>query len=142
AKAYAKASDRSLSELVGDLFGLLDVPEDSWPTPVSPAVRSLAGALEGVALDRADYRAHLERKHAWPCGGFSITTWCWTCSWPGLRTRLRPQPCSTWLPARHWTAGLARPLLPPSSAWWPKPGVPSKPVTTSGHCWKSSRLHR
>lgn len=64
AKAYAKASGRSLSELVGDLFGLLDVPEESWPAPASPAVRSLAGALEGVTLDRDDYRSHLDRKHA------------------------------------------------------------------------------
>ena len=63
AKAYAERSGKSLSELVGDLFARLQAPVSEQAEPRSPAVRSLAGALEGKKVDREDYRAHLARKH-------------------------------------------------------------------------------
>ncbi len=63
AKAYAHRSGKSLSELVADLFARLHAPAPEQAEPQSPAVRSLAGALEGKHLDREDYRAHLTNKH-------------------------------------------------------------------------------
>ncbi len=67
AKAYARRSGKSLSELVADLFTRLQVPtgESAPTTPeaLSPAVRSLAGALAGHDLDREDHRRHLRQKH-------------------------------------------------------------------------------
>ena len=63
AKAYAHRSGKSLSELVADLFARLQAPATEAAEPQSPAVRSLAGALEGKTLDRDDYRAHLAQKH-------------------------------------------------------------------------------
>lgn len=67
AKAYAHRSGKSLSELVADLFARLQTPagEQAATTPdeLSPAIRSLAGALAGHDLDREDYRGHLRQKH-------------------------------------------------------------------------------
>ena len=67
AKAYAQRSGKSLSELVADLFARLQAPATETPqtTPeaLSPAVRSLAGALAGHELDRENYRRHLTQKH-------------------------------------------------------------------------------
>ncbi len=63
AKAYAQRSDKSLSELVADLFARLQAPAPDETEPQSPAVRSLAGALEGEDLDRETYRAYLAHKH-------------------------------------------------------------------------------
>src|SRR2546422_429485 len=67
AKAYARRTGKSVSELVADFFGRLETPaEGSTPEVVaqSPAVQSLVGALAGAELDEADYRAHLVEKHA------------------------------------------------------------------------------
>ena len=63
AKAYAQRSDKSLSELVADLFARLQAPTQDEAEPQSPAVRSLAGALGGKNVDREDYRAYLAHKH-------------------------------------------------------------------------------
>ena len=63
AKAYAQRSDKSLSELVADLFARLQAPTQDEAEPQSPAVRSLAGALGGKHVDREDYRAYLAHKH-------------------------------------------------------------------------------
>ena len=66
AKAYARRTGKSVSELVADFFGRLDAPAGERPPRVvaqSPAVQSLVGALAGARLDEADYRAHLVEKH-------------------------------------------------------------------------------
>ncbi len=64
AKLYAQRSGKSLSEVVAELFGRLNSPDSSpEPEQLSPAVRSLAGALAGRKLSPADYRKHLEEKH-------------------------------------------------------------------------------
>jgi len=66
AKAYARRTGKSVSELVADFFGRLDAPRGEVAAPVeaqSPAVRSLVGALAGARLDEADYRTHLAEKH-------------------------------------------------------------------------------
>jgi hypothetical protein len=66
AKAYARRTGKSVSELVADFFGRLEAPADE-PAPrvvaQSPAVQSLVGALAGAQLDEGDYRAHLVEKH-------------------------------------------------------------------------------
>lgn len=63
AKAYARRSGKSLSELVGDLFARLQSSEPESPERRSPIVRSLAGSLAGHDLDREEYRRHLAEKH-------------------------------------------------------------------------------
>lgn len=66
AKAYARRTGKSVSELVADFFGRLDPPAEE-PTAQgvakSPAVQSLVGALAGSRLDEGDYRDHLAEKH-------------------------------------------------------------------------------
>jgi hypothetical protein len=66
AKAYARRTGKSVSELVADFFGRLEAPAGEQQARVvaqSPAVQSLVGALAGSRLDEADYRAHLGEKH-------------------------------------------------------------------------------
>jgi hypothetical protein len=65
AKAYARRTGKSVSELVADFFGRLEEPTEAAAEVVaqSPAVASLVGALAGTRLDEADYRAHLAEKH-------------------------------------------------------------------------------
>ena len=66
AKAYARRTGKSVSELVADFFGRLEAPQEEAPPRVaaqSPAVQSLVGALAGSRVDEAAYRAHLAEKH-------------------------------------------------------------------------------
>jgi ATP-dependent Clp protease ATP-binding subunit ClpA len=66
AKAYARRTGKSVSELVADFFGRLDAPAEESAQRVvaqSPAVQSLIGALEGSRLDEEDYRKHLIEKY-------------------------------------------------------------------------------
>lgn len=66
AKAYARHTGKSVSELVADFFGRLDAPAEAPPTDVvarSPVVQTLVGALAGARLDEANYREHLVEKH-------------------------------------------------------------------------------
>ena len=66
AKAYARRTGKSVSELVADFFGRLEAPAEEAPprvTAQSPAVQSLVGALAGTRVDASDYRAHLAEKH-------------------------------------------------------------------------------
>ncbi|MGO9513632.1 MAG: DUF6364 family protein [Steroidobacteraceae bacterium] len=64
AKRYARRSGKSLSELVADLFSRLNSGDEPPSRELTPAVRSLAGALSGRRpSSRADYRKHLDEKH-------------------------------------------------------------------------------
>ncbi len=64
AKAYARQSGRSLSRLVADYFAVLPgVVEETVAIESAPIARSLRGALKGKAVDRKDYRRHLEKKY-------------------------------------------------------------------------------
>ena len=66
AKAYARRTGKSVSELVADFFSRLEAPADEATPGVvaqSPAVQSLVGALARARVDEADYRAHLAEKH-------------------------------------------------------------------------------
>ncbi len=64
AKATAKRRGKSISEMVGDYFRLLDSPS---PAPkeeeLTPRVKALLGSLAGCRLDEEDHREWLERKH-------------------------------------------------------------------------------
>ena len=63
AKTYAQRSGKSVSELVADMFRQLkhDIPP---PRELTPATRSLAGALKGSPPTRDDHRQHLVDKHS------------------------------------------------------------------------------
>lgn len=64
AKRYAKATGKSLSQVVADYFRLLTSPEEPQPRKkTTPLVQSLKGSLRGADVDREDYRRHLEEKH-------------------------------------------------------------------------------
>jgi hypothetical protein len=65
AKAYARRTGKSVSELVAEFFGRLEAPRegDRLPEARSPAVRSLVGALGGSGADERGYREFLEEKH-------------------------------------------------------------------------------
>lgn len=63
AKAYARRTGKSVSELVADFFGRLETTEPAEPSPSSPAVQSLVGALAGKDVSEADYRTYLAEKH-------------------------------------------------------------------------------
>lgn len=66
AKAYARRTGKSVSELVADFFRRLEAPAGETAASVaaqSPAVQSLVGALGGSGVDEADYRTHLVEKH-------------------------------------------------------------------------------
>jgi len=64
AKAYARRSGKSVSEIVEQLFGLMNNRgrgEDRPPLP--PTTKSLLGALRGHRASERDYYRHLEKKH-------------------------------------------------------------------------------
>ena len=61
ARAYARTSGRSLSQLVSGYLATLPHQADK-AQPLTPIVRSLRGVLSGSGLDEEDYRRHLEEK--------------------------------------------------------------------------------
>jgi hypothetical protein len=67
AKRYSDASGKSLSKLVADYFALIETPRDEDLGALPPKVRALLGALVPApgtsAVDKQDYRRHLEEKH-------------------------------------------------------------------------------
>ena len=62
AKDYARESRKSLSRLVAEYFGLLRVKPNRGGK-LTPAVKSLKGALKGSSITKGDYRRHLEEKY-------------------------------------------------------------------------------
>lgn len=63
AKAYARRSGKSVSALVADFFAQLERRTASDKPELTPAVRSLLGALANGKGDERDHRRHLEEKH-------------------------------------------------------------------------------
>ena len=61
AKSFAKAHDKSVSQLVSDYFERLS--EDQTEHRKTPLVRPLRGVLKGHDLDQADYVDYLRKKH-------------------------------------------------------------------------------
>lgn len=63
-KRYASVRGTSLSQMVETfLFLLGNSPANDRSVPISPNLQSLVGIGAGPA-DEADYRAHLEARHA------------------------------------------------------------------------------
>jgi len=63
AKAYARRSGKSVSSLVADFFALLGQRPADGRVELTPAVRSLLGALADNPVSERDYYRHLEEKH-------------------------------------------------------------------------------
>jgi hypothetical protein len=63
AKAYARRTGRSVSQMVADYFAALTRRDAAEPADLTPIVRSLKGILRGARVDRAAYRRHLEEKY-------------------------------------------------------------------------------
>jgi len=63
AKAYARRSGKSVSQMVADYFLLLLGREPEEAELLPPTVKLLKGSLRGRRVDRRDYRRHIEEKH-------------------------------------------------------------------------------
>ena len=63
AKAHARQTGKSVSQLVADYFAILDVPLSSEMENLPPITRELYGALANAPVGEADYRDHLEEKY-------------------------------------------------------------------------------
>lgn len=63
AKAYAKRTGKSVSEMVADYFAAVQKPAVDRPGPTTLNVRRLKGALRGHPVRVEDYRRHLREKH-------------------------------------------------------------------------------
>lgn len=61
AKSFAKAHDKSVSQLVLDYFERLD--EGQVEDRKTPLVRSLRGSLKDHDVDQASYVEYLRKKH-------------------------------------------------------------------------------
>lgn len=63
AKAHAKRTNRSVSQMVAAYFALLGREPDSKRHVLTPTVRSLLGALRGEKVIEKDYHRYLEEKY-------------------------------------------------------------------------------
>ena len=61
AKSFARANDKSVSQLVSDYFERLS--DNRTEHRKTPIVRSLRGVFKGSELDQSDYVAYLRKKH-------------------------------------------------------------------------------
>jgi len=62
AKVHAKATGKSVSQVVADYLALLQ-DQPSRKVRLRPIVRSLRGLLRGEDLGEEDYRRHLDEKY-------------------------------------------------------------------------------
>ncbi len=63
AKAYARKSGKSVSQLVADFFALLGSKEERKSSEMTPKVKSLRGVFRGSDLSIDNYRRHIEDKY-------------------------------------------------------------------------------
>ena len=63
AKAYARKSGKSVSQLVAGYFSMLDNKPEKELSELTPIVRSLKGSLKGAKIGKKDYQKYLEEKH-------------------------------------------------------------------------------
>ena len=63
AKAHARQTGKSVSQLVADYFAVLEVLPTGELANLPPITRELYGALADASGDEADYREHLEEKY-------------------------------------------------------------------------------
>jgi hypothetical protein len=63
ARAHARRSGKSVSQIVADYFSLLGGQPPSDDQELTPTVRALKGVFRGRQIDRTAYRKHLEEKY-------------------------------------------------------------------------------
>lgn len=64
AKVYAKKHGKSVSQIVGDYFSLLNNKIVSTKIKSTlPLTNSLRGVLKGINISEKDYKKHLEDKY-------------------------------------------------------------------------------
>jgi hypothetical protein len=63
AKAHARRTGKSVSQLVADYFAVLDTPIEDELENLPPITRELHGILAGADVDEEDYRRHLIEKY-------------------------------------------------------------------------------
>lgn len=62
AKVYARATGKSLSQMVAEYFEALTKAERE-PVEMTPTVARMRGSWKGADVDERDYYAHLEDKY-------------------------------------------------------------------------------
>ena len=62
AKIYAKQHGKSVSQMVGDYFSLLNATNNQT-SPVLPLTASLRGVLKNTSLSEQDYKSYLDEKY-------------------------------------------------------------------------------
>jgi hypothetical protein len=63
AKAHARRSGKSVSQIVADYFVLLSPRYRDIEHDLTPIVKSLKGTLQGSDVDTDDHKRHLEEKY-------------------------------------------------------------------------------
>jgi hypothetical protein len=63
AKAHAQKTGRSVSQMVGDYFALLESRPGVTRATLPPVVQGLRGLLADADAREEDYHQHLEEKH-------------------------------------------------------------------------------
>lgn len=63
AKAEARRTGKSVSQLVAEYFGRLNAEPTERRDSLPPNVRALKGMLRGAAVDVQEYHRHLEDKY-------------------------------------------------------------------------------
>ena len=64
AKSYAKQHGKSVSQIVGDYFALLNHAADlSKSISDLPTTKSLRGSLKGMSISEKNYKHYLEKKY-------------------------------------------------------------------------------
>ena len=63
AKRYSSQSGKSLSNIVADFFSIIKNQKLEEEYPLTPAVKSLKGALKNASFSEDDYKKYLEEKY-------------------------------------------------------------------------------
>jgi hypothetical protein len=63
AKVYAKQHGKSVSQIVGDYFSILDHTADPPESLSLPLTKSLRGVLSEKNFSEKDYKKYLEKKY-------------------------------------------------------------------------------
>jgi len=63
AKEHSAKTGKSVSRIVADLFEMIKSEKLKNEVVLTPAVRSLKGALKGGSLDEKEYHHYLEEKY-------------------------------------------------------------------------------
>jgi hypothetical protein len=63
AKRYAAQTGKPISRIVADLFEIIRTERLKKEYSLTPAVKSLKGALKGKKIDESDYKKYIEEKY-------------------------------------------------------------------------------